>query len=93
MKGEMYYHIALEKSPFHVPFGVNLVGRFSHPEIRMGGTGINDKWEREISSELEDTVDINIMSSLQQGWKMFIGEAAKFYLKSTTVLSDESADE
>ena len=80
MKGEMYYHVALEKSPFHLPFGVNLVGKFDHPEVRLGGTGINDGREREISSELEDNVDVNIMASLKQGWQMFIQEAAKYYL-------------
>lgn len=81
MQGEMYYHIALEKSPFHLPFGVNLVGNFSHPEVRLGGTGINDDRERKISEDLEDKVDVNIMAYLKNGWQMFIQEAAKYYLK------------
>lgn len=81
MQGEMYYHVALEKSPFHLPFGVNLVGNFSHPEVRLGGTGINDDRERKISEDLEDKVDVNIMAYLKNGWQMFIQEAAKYYLK------------
>ena len=80
LQGEMYYHVALEKSPFHLPFAVNLVGRFPHPEVRFGGTAVKDGREREISSELTTTADVNIMTYLSRGWRMFIEAAAKYYI-------------
>lgn len=80
LNGEMYYHIALEKSPFHLPFAVNMVGHFSDPEFRFGGTEIKDGREREISSNLNQKVNVNIMTWLSRGWKMFIEMAAKYDL-------------
>ena len=80
--GGMYYHFALEKSPFHLPFGVNIVGSFSHPEIRMGGTEVKDGREKEISANLADKIDINIMTNLSRGWEMFIKAAAKYDLNN-----------
>ena len=79
--GNMYYHLALEKSPLHLPFAVNLVGSFSHPEIRFGGTEVKDGREREIASDLNEHIDVNIMTNLHRGWIMFVEEAAKYDLK------------
>lgn len=80
LNGDMYYHLALEKSPFHMPFAVNLVGKFSHPDIRFGGTEVKDGREKEISSVLSEKVDVNIMTNLHRGWIMFVEEAAKYDL-------------
>ena len=80
-QGGMYYHLALEKSPFHLPFAVNIVGNFKHPEIRLGGTEVKDERERKISGNLDDSLDINIMTNLHRGWIMFVQEAAKYDLK------------
>lgn len=76
--GDMYYHIALEKSPFHLPFGVTLKGKFSHPEVRMGGTHINNKEAEQVAAELGSNININIMAYLRNGWQMFIQQAAKY---------------
>lgn len=81
LQGEMYYHVALEKSPFHIPFAVNLVGHFKHPEVRFGGTTVKDGREREISANLDAVTNINIMQQLSRGWKMFIMKAAEYDLK------------
>ena len=81
LNNEMYYHLALEKSPFHLPFAVNLVGKFSHPEVRFGGTEVKDGRERLISSDLESKVDVNIMTYLRRGWQMFIEAAAKWSIE------------
>ena len=81
LAGNMYYHLALEKSPFHIPFAVNLVGNFKHPEVRFGGVGVKDGREREISADLTENVDVNIMDYLHRGWIMFVEEAAKYYLR------------
>lgn len=77
-QGDMYYHIALEKSPFHLPFGVSLKGKFSHPEIRLGGTHIDDFDAEKVSSEVTTPLNLNIMAWLRRGWLMFVQEAAKY---------------
>lgn len=76
--GDIYYHLALEKSPFHLPFGVTLKGKMSHPEVRVGGTHINDKETEEVTTNLTSNLNINIMSYLRHGWLLFIQEAAKY---------------
>lgn len=76
--GDMYYHIALEKSPFHMPFGVSVFGKMKHPEIRVGGTRINDYKSELVSMDPESKLNINIMAWLKHGWTLFIQEAAKY---------------
>lgn len=76
--GDMYYHIALEKSPFHLPFGVTLKGKFSHPEIRLGGTRLDDYESEKVSAILGSKIDVNIMTYLHHGWLLFVQEAAKY---------------
>lgn len=78
LQGEMYYHFGLHGSPFHMPFGVNLVGNWKHPELRFGGAGVKDGREREIASDLRDNVNVNIMRQLKYGWLLFIDAAAKY---------------
>ena len=78
ISGDMYYHIALEKSPFHLPFGVNVFGKIKHPEIRVGGTHINDYKAELVSEALNSNINLNIMAYLRHGWLLFIQEAAKW---------------
>lgn len=76
-------------SPFHFPFGINLVGNFHHPELRFGGKDIHDGRERKISADLGDSVNINIMRQLKQGWLLFIENAAKYDMSDNhTHISD-----
>ena len=78
LQGEMYYHLGLHGSPLHIPFGVNLVGDWRHPKVRLGGANIHDGREREISANLKDDVNVNIMRELKHGWLLFIAAAAKY---------------
>lgn len=78
LNGEIYYHLGLIRSPFHFPFGVNIVGDLHHPSIRFGGSGINDGRERDISADLHESADVNIMRELHDGWLLFIENAAKY---------------
>lgn len=78
MQGEIYYHVGLLSTPFHLPFGVNIVGNYHHPGIRFGGRWIKDGRERTISSDLGDDVEVNIMQQLAHGWQLFVGNAAKY---------------
>lgn len=76
--GDMYYHLALEKSPFHLPFGVTLHGKMKHPEVKVGGTHFNDYKAEMVSEDVNTPIDVNIMAWLRRGWLMFIQEAAKY---------------
>ena len=79
--GDLYYHFALEKSPFHMPFGVSLTGKFSHPEIKLGGTHIDDFKAERVASDPADNLNVNIMAWLKHGWLIFTQEAAKYESK------------
>ena len=76
--GNIYYHIALEKSPFHLPFGVSLIGNMKHPEVKLGGTRFDDYRSEGIQEEQPKKIDANIMAYLRRGWLLFIQEAAKY---------------
>ena len=72
LQGEIYYHAGLMHSPFHLPFGINLVGDWRHPFLRFGGKELKDGREREIASNLKDDVEVNIMQRLKHGWLEFV---------------------
>ncbi len=78
LQGDIYYHFGLMHSPFHFPFGINLVGNYHHPEIRFGGNGIKDGRERKIAAVLSESANVNIMRQLKHGWLIFIENAAKY---------------
>ena len=74
----MYYHLALEKSPFHLPFGVSLSGKFRHPEVNLGGTRFNNYRAEMVPLEPASKINVNIMAYLKHGWLLFVQEAAKY---------------
>lgn len=82
LSGDMYYHIALEKSPFHLPFGVSIFGNFKHPEFKVGGTRMDDYRSEMISPAGSEKINANIMAYLHHGWILFVQEAAKYQQKS-----------
>ena len=79
--GDMYYHLSLEKSPLHLPFGVSVFGKLKHPEIRVGGTHIDDYRSEMVSIDNDSKINVNIMAYLKHGWLLFIQEAAKYQQK------------
>lgn len=78
LAGDMYYHLALEKSPIHLPFGVTLKGKFKHPVVDVGGTRINSNEALPVSADLSSRINANIMAYLRHGWILFVQEAAKY---------------
>lgn len=78
LQGELYYHLGILHTPVLFPFGVNIVGNWHHPSVRFGGRWIKDGREREISANLADNVNVNIMRELKHGWLLFIENAAKY---------------
>lgn len=84
MAGRMYYHLALLKSPFHLPFGVSLFGNLKHPEIRLGGTHIDDYRSEMVADDETNRINANIMAYLHHGWILFLQEAARYQQKKET---------
>lgn len=78
LSGQMYYHAGLLRTPFRLPFGVNIEGTFKHPELRFGGRWIKDSDEERFESNLSDNIDVNIMRQLSHGWLQFVAAAAKY---------------
>ena len=76
--GDLYYHIALEKSPFHMPFGVSIFGKMKHPQFRLGGTAIDDYRSEMVTTNPDTKINANIMAYLKHGWLLFVQEAAKY---------------
>lgn len=75
--GKMYYHIGIEKSPMPFPFGINIVGMFSHPEIRFGGADYKVVKGSEITASVMEEKKINIVGEFRKYMKEFIRKAAE----------------
>ena len=74
--GDLYYHIGVEKSPLHIPFGINVEGNFSHPRIRFGGAGWKVKKGFDITGSVEEEHMVNIIAEAKKYIKEFIHKAA-----------------
>lgn len=75
--GDLYYHIGVEKSPIPFPFGINVVGKFSHPEIRFGGAHWKIKKGEEITASVMEDKEMNIMAVGRKFLKEFLRKAAE----------------
>lgn len=75
--GNLYYHIGVDKSPVPFPFGINIVGKFSHPEIRFGGATYKNKKGSEITSDIMENDRINLIQQLKKYLHEFIHKAAQ----------------
>ncbi|MDE5808093.1 MAG: AsmA-like C-terminal region-containing protein, partial [Muribaculaceae bacterium] len=58
--GDLYYHIGVEKSPIPFPFGINVIGQFSHPNIRLGGAHWKIRKGEEITASVMEENMINL---------------------------------
>lgn len=77
LDGDMFYHIAVDKSPVPFPFGVNLKGSFSHPVVRLGGAKLKTRDTEKIASEIMEEKRINMIQNLKYGFMEFLKMAAK----------------
>ncbi|MDE6273038.1 MAG: hypothetical protein K2M31_08550 [Muribaculaceae bacterium] len=75
--GDLYYHIAVDKSPVPFPFSVNIEGQFHHPKLRFGGAHYNVKRAEEVTSQIQEENNINMVLILRKLLRAFVGEAAK----------------
>lgn len=83
--GEMYYHIGVDRSPLHIPFGINIKGDFHHPEFRFGGARYGNEKAWPITSGISEAFDINMLRELKYYTKEFVHKAAE---SSTAPASD-----
>lgn len=78
--GRLYYHIGVLESPLHFPFGINIEGMFHDPQLRFGGAAFKVKKAREITS---DVMERNEMNLVREG-KYYIGELIEKAAESDT---------
>lgn len=83
--GDLYYHIGVERSPLHFPFGINIVGHFHHPEFRFGGAHYKPEKAWPITNSISGFFDINMLKELKYYTKEFVHKAAE---SSTAPASD-----
>ena len=75
--GNMYYHLGINKSPVPFPFGINIKGEFSHPEIRFGGATYKVNQGEDISSTVMEEKRVNLPLSLKCLVREMIEKAAE----------------
>lgn len=75
--GDLYYHIGVEKSPIPFSFGINILGQFSHPKIRFGGSRWKIKKGEQITASVMEEKRINIVSEGRKFLKEFLRKAAE----------------
>lgn len=75
--GDMYYHLGVNKSPIPFPFGINIIGKFKHPEIKFGGVTLKIRKGEEITSSVMDNKHINLMLRLKLLIREMIEKAAE----------------
>lgn len=75
--GDLYYHIAVDKSPVPFPFSVNIEGQFHNPKLRFGGGRYDDAHAERITSQIQEENNINMVLILRKLLRAFIGTAVE----------------
>lgn len=75
--GDMYYHVGVKKSPVPIPFGINIKGNFSHPEVRFGGEMYKVNQGAEVTRSIIESHDVNMVRIARKYLKEFINKAAQ----------------
>ena len=75
--GDMYYHIGVEKSPVHIPFGINIQGNFSDPQIRFGGETFKTDKASAVTRSIMESHRINMMQLSRKYLREFLHKAAQ----------------
>lgn len=77
-RGEIYYHIGVDKWPLKLPFGVNIKGMFHEPVLRFGGKGWHDRNGAKITVGVDDSNRINMLKMARRGMGEFVHTAAVY---------------
>lgn len=75
--GRMFYHVGVKDWPLMFPFGVNVKGTFSHPEIRLGSSNWKDIDATEISGDIMSGMRLNLAHSLRHYFYILLDRAAR----------------
>lgn len=76
-EGRLYYHIGIEKWPLRIPFGINITGHYSHPELRFGGAVYKVDEGRKVTEVIETTKTFNIVKEAKYYIREFVRKAAE----------------
>lgn len=74
--GDLFYHLGIEESPLHIPFGINIKGTFHHPELRFGGSKWKNTESIDVTSNIMDNIAINLIQTVRNANNKFIHKAA-----------------
>ncbi|MDE5902106.1 MAG: hypothetical protein K2H21_02695 [Muribaculaceae bacterium] len=82
--GLLYYHIAVEKSPVPIAFGINIEGMFHDPRLRFGGSRYNDKKAEEVTSQIINGDRVNLMHVLRGFLREFLCTGARYHATASS---------
>lgn len=75
--GDIYYHIGVDKWPLSIPFGLNITGTTSHPEIRFGGERWKDSNATGITADIDNDIQLNVIQLAKKYGLLMIHKAAE----------------
>ena len=78
MNGRLYYHMAVEESPVHIPFAINIEGMFSHPKLRFGDVHYDIRRGEEITERDQQEESFNLVRLARDFMGMFIKTGAEY---------------
>lgn len=77
LNGDMYYHLAVEKSLVPFPFGVSVTGNMKHPKLHFGGTSFNPKDAESVASSIKETPKVNLLLGFKCLVREMLAKAAE----------------
>lgn len=75
--GDMYYHVGVKKSPVPIPFGINIKGNFSDPQLRFGGVTYKEDQGGMVTRSIIEDHKVNIVRVVRKYFKEFVHKAAQ----------------
>lgn len=75
--GRLYYHLAVEESPLHIPFAINIEGMFSKPKLRFGGVHYDIKRGEEVTERDQQQEAFNLVRLMRDFMGAFVRKAAE----------------
>lgn len=76
--GRLYYHIGVEESPLHFPFGINIEGMFHNPKLRFGRASYDIKKGEEVTERIQEVNTLNFTHMLREAMQAFICTGARY---------------
>ena len=76
--GRLYYHIGVEESPLHIPFGINIEGMFHNPKLRFGRAAYDIRKGEEVTEQIQEENTLNLTHMLREAMKAFICTGARY---------------